>query len=206
MIPWVDIETSDLDEETGRILEIAVAVTDDDLSFIKQGPSLVIEVARPDHGALLRLVAAMDPVVREMHTKSGLLEALGHPDFCVSLEEAERRCADFFVSMAGGSLEEAFATLHAWPLAGSGVHFDRRWLRRHMPMLEGFFHYRNLDVSSLKEAAKRWAPTVYESRPQDEKRHRAMPDVLHSIAELGHYRRLLFGFGSLHALRLGAKI
>ncbi len=211
MIAWVDIETTGLDEETGQILEIAVAVTDDDLVEVLEGPSLVIEVARPDYGALTRRVAAMDPVVVEMHEKSGLLEALRHPDFCVSLEEAERRCADFFMSSPFRSrgqryvsIDECSATLREMPLAGSGVHFDRRWLRRHMPVLEGLFHYRNLDVSSLKEAAKRWAPLVYDTRPRDEKAHRAMPDVRHSIEELRHYRRFLFGRD--RALRLGIDV
>lgn len=186
MIAWIDIETTGLDERNGALLEIAVLATDDQLVEVHEGPALVVVPPQP--------MPLMEAIVREMHMHSGLLDAIGRPDFCVPLVEAERRCIDFFTeiaaTMSGGG--EARGVLRRTPLAGSSVHFDRRWLRHHMPRLEGLFSYRIIDVSTVKECAQRWAPKVYDDRPKATLAHRALPDVKQSVSELRHYQGRLF--------------
>lgn len=177
MIAWVDVETTGLDEESGRLLEVALVATDDDLkevacrSLVVCGPALTDVTGELD-----------DFKVFAMHHKSGLLDEVGQSTATLTHVEHEL-CA--FVAQY---VPEPGKT----PLAGSTVGFDRRWLRRHMPVLESAFSYRSIDVSSITELAKRWAPAVYEGRPKAGAAHRALADVRDSIEYLRYYRRCGF--------------
>lgn len=168
MICWVDVETTGLDERKGHLLEVALVLTDDQLNDL--GYCRV--VVKPD------TVISLDPYVLKMHVNNGLLDDV--VDLGMPLSQAQ----DTLI---------AFLKLHikdnSVPLAGSTVSFDRRWLKEHMPLLESEFNYRNIDVSSLTEIAKRWTPEIYTNRPQNkEKQHRALADVRESIAYLKYYR------------------
>jgi len=156
------------------IIEIATIVTDDELNIVAEGPDLVIH-ATPDQ------LAQMGDFVTEMHTKSGLLDATRASSVTVADAEAETL---------------AFLKLHveegSVPLCGNSIGTDRRFLQEYMPTLESFFHYRNVDVSTIKELARRWNPEVLESFGDKATNHRALDDIRESIAELVHYRQTLF--------------
>lgn len=173
-IVWIDCEMTGLDLAQDALIEVAALVTDFELNQLGDGVDLVI---KPPAGALEQ----MDPFVREMHTTSGLLADL---DTGVSLAEAERTVLDY---------------VHAWvaeprkaPLGGNTVGTDRGFLSRDMPTLEGFLHYRVIDVSSIKELARRWYPRVYFNSPKKTGGHRALADIRESIAELRYYRETVF--------------
>lgn len=171
---WVDLETTGLDPQQDRILEIAVVVTDGQLNVIDQYSSIV---AYPGSTLLLA-----NPTVEDMHRRSGLL--------------AEMRSTAWSPEIEPRSLDlrfEAFVAEHGAtgaPLAGSNVQFDRNFLRRWMPRLEDAAHYRNVDVSTLKELMRRWHPEVPEWEKTGD--HRALSDILDSIAELKFYRARFF--------------
>lgn len=172
---WVDLEMTGLEVERDRIVEIAVLVTDRELEIIEEGPDLVVH--QPDE-----VLEGMRDTVREMHTTSGLLEAIRESRRTV--EQAEREVMDFvrrLVPDAGSA-----------PLAGNSVHADRVFLRRFMPGFEGHLHYRNVDVSTLKELVRRWYPKVYAGRPNKGGGHRAMADIRESLEELRYYREHVF--------------
>ncbi len=172
---WIDLEMTGLDPEVEVILEIAVIITDGSLDQIIEGPELVIHA---DHAALNN----MAPVVREMHELSGLTEAVRQSHATVA--DAERLALDFVkthVPDAGLA-----------PLAGNTVHADRAFLRRYMPDLEAWFHYRNVDVSTIKELTRRWNPEVLENAPEKGGGHRALADIRESINELKFYRATVF--------------
>jgi oligoribonuclease len=171
---WLDLEMSGLDPERERILEIATVVTDARLEVLAEGPNLVIR--QPDS-----LLEGMDDWNREHHGKSGLIDAIRTST--VTEEEAERRTLEFL-----GRHGEA-GTL---PLAGNSISHDRRFLARYMPRLEEFFHYRNVDVSTVKELVRRWYPILYERAPEKKETHRAVEDIHESIEELRYYRRTVF--------------
>lgn len=173
---WIDLEMTGLDPVTDVILEIAVAVTDGRLDQLAEGPDLVVHT---DQDRL----AAMEPIVARMHADSGLTEAAVASSLTV--EEAERRVLDFVKSQVP---ERGLA-----PLAGNSVHADRAFLHRYMPDLEGWLHYRNVDVSTLKELVRRWDPALYDRRPSKKGGHRALADIRESIEELRFYCRHLFG-------------
>ncbi len=180
MIAWVDVETSDLDERTAHLLEVALVVTDDELREVGAF-SVVVE---PIGG--LTALASMPDVVREMHEWSGLLEEL-----------RQGRCARRYEAGLAlwGFVNEVLAPrcpVNEMPMAGSSVGFDRRWLRHHLPELEARFHYRSIDVSSITEMAKRWAPSIYEERPKAAAAHRALADVRERVEYLRYYRRVGF--------------
>jgi oligoribonuclease len=168
MIAWVDVETSGLDPYAGELLEIGVILTDDDLNE-KGRTSFVIA---PRSRLYLN---GMSEQVRRMHTKSKLLLELDRSDL-PSLEEVEL----FLFHWLSARSEEPLV------VAGSTVGFDRAWIKAKMPLVERAFHYRSIDVSSLKELNRRWefAPEWTGSR----EKHRALPDLEDSIAELRHYR------------------
>lgn len=170
---WMDLEMTGLDVERHTIVEIATIVTDSELEVVAEGPNLVI--AQPEEA-----LAQMGEVVVAMHTRSGLLERIRSST--VSLAEAEARTLEFVRQHCEAGVA---------PLCGNSIHQDRRFLERHMPALHDHFHYRNVDVTSIKEVVRRW----YGGRiPPFEKgeQHRALDDILESIGELRHYRTHVF--------------
>lgn len=170
MLAWMDLEMTGLDATTDRIVEIATLVTDDDLNLIAEGPDLVIH--QPDE-----VLDAMGPVVRKMHTRSGLLERIRTSE--VTLEDA-------------GAATLAFLKEHmeprTVPLCGNSIGTDRRFLVAHLPEIEEYLHYRSVDVSSLKELIKRWNPEILADAPAKAEGHRALDDIRESVEELRFYR------------------
>jgi oligoribonuclease len=166
---WIDLEMTGLDPDRDHIIEIATIVTDKDLNVLAEGPMLAIH--QPD-----AVLDAMDEWNRTHHGDSGLTARVRASTLDAAAAEAETLAflADYVP--AGAS-----------PMAGNSICQDRRFMVREMPRLEAFFHYRNLDVSALKELARRWAPAVYESVVK-QGRHLALDDIRDSIAELAHYR------------------
>ena len=157
------------------IVEIATLLTDDDLNIVAEGPDLVI-------GASADQLAEMGEFVTEMHTRSGLLPAI--MESTITVAQAEESTLRF--------LKEHIAEARTVPLCGNSIGTDRRFLQEYMPALEAFVHYRNVDVSTVKELARRWNPAVLEAQPEKETSHRALDDIRESIAELVHYRTTLF--------------
>jgi oligoribonuclease len=170
----MDMEMSGLCPETDRILEIAVLVTDGELNVVAQGPSLIVH--QPD-----QVLAAMDEWNTSHHGESGLTRRVRES----SLDESAASAA--VLQFLGEHTEKGKA-----PLAGNSVHQDRRFLARYMPEIEAWLHYRNIDVSTIKELAMRWYPKRYAARPTKKGAHRAMDDLLESIEELRYYRSALF--------------
>lgn len=166
---WLDLEMTGLDPEKERIIEAAVIVTEPDLTFVAEGPVLVIHQSN-------ELLDAMDKWNTSTHAKTGLTDKVKAST--LTEEQAETQLLDFLAQYvpAGKS-----------PLCGNTVGQDRRFLVKYMPRLEAFFHYRNLDVSTLKELALRWKPEVYKSFVK-QSRHEALADIYESIEELKHYR------------------
>lgn len=173
---WIDLEMTGLEPEIDVIVEIATIITDGTLDHVESGPDLLV-------AAPAAALEQMADVVRRMHTDSGLLEQLQHVDR--TAQEAEAETLAFLRTHVP---EPAIA-----PLAGNSVHADRMFLRRYMPTLEAHLHYRNVDVSTLKELARRWRPQLLEQAPAKSERHRALEDINESIAELRFYRDALFG-------------
>ena len=173
---WIDCEMTGLDLVHDALVEVAAIVTDADLNVLDEGIDVLIA---PPQAALDQ----MDEFVAQMHTASGLLEALAGPE-TVSLEDAERRVLAY---VAGHVPEPRKA-----PLCGSSVYTDRGFLARDMPALEAHLHYRLVDVSSFKELARRWYPRVYFNAPVKQGGHRALADIRDSIEELRYYRAALF--------------
>ncbi len=170
---WIDLEMTGLDPDRDRIIEMATLVTDADLQLVAEGPVLAIHREE----SILEL---MDDWNRSTHGGSGLLERVRRSP--ISEREAELATLEF--------LREYLAAGTS-PMCGNSICQDRRFLARWMPELEAFFHYRNLDVSTLKELARRWAPGVVEGFTK-QSTHLALDDIRESVAELAHYRRQLF--------------
>jgi oligoribonuclease len=168
-IVWVDMEMSGLNPDSDRVIEIAVVVTDSQLQVIAEGP--VLAVHQPD-----AILDAMDEWNRTTHGRSGLTERVRASR--LDEAQAERRLLEFLAR---------YVPPRKSPMAGNSICQDRRFMARWMPQLEAYFHYRNLDVSSLKELARRWAPAVYRSF-EKKSRHEALADIYESIEELKHYR------------------
>ncbi len=164
-----------LDPETNVIVEIATILTDDDLEIIAEGPDLVVHASDAD-------LAKMDDVVVKMHAKSGLTEAIRAST--LSLADAGAQTLEFLRS----HIDEPGTV----PLCGNSIGTDRRFLNRWLPEIEHFLHYRSVDVSSIKELARRWYPDVLAQVPAKNGAHRALDDIRESIEELRQYRRLLF--------------
>jgi oligoribonuclease len=171
---WIDCEMTGLRLDTDALIEVAALVTDFELAVLGDGIEVVI---KPPTGALEQML----PVVTEMHTASGLLAEL---DQGVDLATAESMVLDYvreFVPEPGKA-----------PLAGNTVGTDRMFLSRDMPRLEGYLHYRIVDVSSIKELARRWYPRTYFASPEKHGNHRALADIQESIEELRYYRAAVF--------------
>ena len=170
---WLDCEMTGLDPEAERLIEIAVVVTSADLAIRIEGPVLVIHQSD-------ELLAKMDAWNKGTHGRSGLIDKVKAST--VTEEEAERQIIAFLSRYVPKSVA---------PMCGNSIGQDRRFLVRYMPKLERFFHYRNVDVSTLKELAKRWKPEAYTGFKKAQK-HTALADVIESIDELAHYRTHLF--------------
>lgn len=169
LLVWIDLEMTGLDPERERIIEVATLITDNDLNLIAEGP--IIAIYQPD-----TLLDTMDEWCTRTHGESGLTERVQQSG--IGTAEAERQTLEFLKQyVAPGSS----------PMCGNSVHQDRRFLEREMPELLTFFHYRNLDVSTLKELAKRWNPGATAGFSKRNV-HLAMDDIKESIAELAHYR------------------
>ncbi len=171
----MDLEMTGLEPQRHVIVEIATLITDDHLNIVAEGPDLVIHASTEQ-------LAEMGPFVTEMHTKSGLLPQIIAST--ITVEEAQLQTLEF--------LREHISEAGSVPLCGNSIGTDRRFLQEYMPDLEVFFHYRNVDVSTIKELARRWKPDVLASMPEKESAHRALDDIRESINELIHYRDTLF--------------
>jgi oligoribonuclease len=171
---WVDCEMTGLDPVIDQLVEVAVVITDYSLQLLDPGFDIVIA---PSSEAL----ANMGDFVRDMHTSSGLLDELSTG---VSLPEAEKAVLDYitaFVPDAGSA-----------PLAGNTIGTDRMFIQKDMPLVHDHLHYRNIDVSTIKELSKRWFPKSYYQSPDKNGGHRARADILESIRELDYYRSAVF--------------
>ncbi|MCW3494328.1 oligoribonuclease [Microbacterium sp. SSM24] len=171
---WIDCEMTGLDLAVDELVEIAVVVTDFELRPMHPGFQVVI---KPDASAL----ANMNEFVTKMHAKSGLLDEIPHG---VSVADAEFQALEYiqqFVPLEGKA-----------PLAGNTIGTDRMFIAKYMPRIDHWLHYRNVDVSSIKELSRRWYPRAYIHAPAKDGGHRALADILESIRELAYYRQAVF--------------
>ena len=171
---WIDCEMTGLDVERDVLVEIAVIVTEADLTPLDDGIDVIIR-ATPEQ------LASMDPFVVNMHTESGLLPLIPGG---VDVTEAEERVLAY--------VRQHVPEARKAPLAGSSVYVDRMYLARQMPALDAHLHYRLVDVSTVKELSRRWYPRVYFNAPKKVGGHRALGDILDSIRELRYYRSMVF--------------
>ena len=170
---WMDLEMTGLDPKTHRIIEIATIVTDSDLNILAEGP--VQAVHQPDE-----LLDAMDQWNTQQHGKSGLTERVRAS--CTTVAQAEANTIDFL---------KCWVPAGKSPMAGNSICQDRRFLANYMPKLEAYFHYRNLDVSTIKELAQLWQPEIAQGVKKTGA-HLALEDIRDSIEELKYYRRTFF--------------
>ncbi|MBA3653529.1 MAG: oligoribonuclease [Actinobacteria bacterium] len=171
----MDLEMTGLDPGRDVIVEMATLVTDDDLEVIAEGPDLVV-------AAPADLLAGMSDVVRKMHTRSGLLGAITQTT--MTLADAGAATLEF--------IQQHATEPRAVPLCGNSIGTDRRFLAAYLPEIEEWLHYRSIDVSTIKELCRRWYPTEYAATPDKKSGHRALDDILESIAELRYYRDAVF--------------
>ncbi len=171
---WIDCEMTGLSLEKDVLVEIAVLVTDSELNVIGEGVDVVIK-ATPDQ------LAQMNEYVQSMHTSSGLITEIPHG---ITVSEAE--------SLIISYLEKSSTVAGKSPLAGNSVSVDRSFIARDMPRLNEYLHYRTIDVSSIKELARRWYPKAYFNAPAKTGNHRALGDIQDSITELAYYRQSVF--------------
>ena len=175
MLVWMDLEMTGLDHTTDVIVEIATLITDDELEIVAEGPDLVVHQSD-------EVLAAMNEVVTGMHTASGLLEEIRSST--LGLKEAGQITLDF--------IREHCPEPGTVPLCGNSIGTDRRFLAAYLPEIEGHLHYRSVDVSSIKELARRWSPEVLQQAVRKPNSHRALDDIRASVDELRLYRDLLF--------------
>jgi oligoribonuclease len=175
MLAWMDLEMTGLDPTRHAIVEIATLLTDDELEIVAEGPDLVISASAEELGG-------MDEVVRAMHSRSGLLEAI--QTSTVTLAEAGQTTLAF--------LRQHIPQAGTIPLCGNSIGTDRRFLAAWLPEVDDFLHYRSVDVSTIKELARRWYPEDYANVPKKAGSHRALDDIHESLRELRHYRETVF--------------
>jgi len=174
LLVWMDLEMTGLDPAQHHIIEVATLVTNGSLQVVAEGPDLVVHQSEP-------VLASMNDWSREHHAASGLLARVR--ESTVSTAEAEAQTLAFL---------QAHCPAGSAPLAGNSIHVDRFFLRHHMPRVEGLLHYRNVDVTTVKELARRWFPHVFSQAPKKSDSHRALDDIRESIAELAYYRAHVF--------------
>ncbi len=175
VLVWMDLEMTGLDPSRHVIVEIATVLTDDELQIVAEGPDLVIH--HPPE-----VLAAMDDVVTEMHTRSGLLAAIEAST--TTLEQAGAETLSF--------LRQHIGVVRSVPLCGNSIGTDRRFLAAQLPEVESFLHYRSVDVSTIKELGRRWYPAIAEHAPHKLGAHRALDDIRESIDELRWWRSHIF--------------
>lgn len=173
-IVWADCEMTGLDPDQHVLVEIAVIVTDAQLNPLDEGIDLVIHATEDE-------LSRMDDFVRKMHGGSGLTEQIRESQ--ISLAEAERQVLEY--------VKKFVPVARMAPLAGNSIGTDRTFIARYMPDLNEYLHYRMIDVSSVKELARRWYPRVYNGQPEKGMAHRALADIKESIRELAYYRSAL---------------
>ena len=171
---WIDCEMTGLDPERDCLVEVAVVITNDELEVLDEGLDIVIK-PRPDS------LANMNDYVRNMHTTSGLINEFEEG---LDLADAEQIILEY--------IKRFVPDAKTAPLAGNTIGTDRMFLNRYMPELDAHLHYRNIDVSSIKELSRRWYPRVYFQMPKKSGNHRALADILESITELKYYRETVF--------------
>ena len=176
LLVWIDLEMTGLDPNKERIIEVATLVTDADLNVVAEGPVIAVNQSE-------RLLAGMDDWNQKTHGESGLVARVKESQ--VDTAQAERETLAFL---------SRYVEPGTSPMCGNSIHQDRRFLEREMPSLWAFFHYRNLDVSTVKELAKRWNPKALEGFGKKNV-HLAMDDIKESIAELAHYRKTFLKAG-----------
>ena len=169
---WIDLEMTGLDPEKEKIIEIATLVTDSDLNVLAEGPNLIISQSKD-------ILDAMDEWNQNQHGSSGLIEEVIKSNITEQMAEIET--LDFISKYVGENVS---------PMCGNTVSHDRRFLSKYMPELENYFHYRHIDVSSVKELIVRWMNQAQSY--QKNSNHRALDDIKDSINELKHYKKLLF--------------
>jgi len=172
---WIDLEMTGLDPDNDLIIEIATVVTDKQLNILAEGP--VIAIQQPES-----VLAAMDEWNQKHHGESGLIQRVRESD--IDVVEAEQMTFEFL---------QEWLPARTSPICGNSICQDRRFLYRHMPKLEAFFHYRNLDVSTLKELVARWAPHLKDGFNK-QSAHKALDDIIESIEELRYYRQHFIKF------------
>lgn len=175
MLAWMDLEMTGLDPAKDVIVEIATLITDDELEIVAEGPDLVVHATEQQ-------LAGMDPVVVDMHTSSGLLEQIRAST--ITLDQAGEATLAF--------LREHIEQPRTVPLCGNSIGMDRRFLAAYLPDIEQFLHYRSVDVSTIKELARRWYPADLSNLRKGNSAHRAMDDIVQSVEELRYWRERVF--------------
>ncbi|EEG26833.1 oligoribonuclease [Corynebacterium matruchotii] len=174
-IVWIDLEMTGLDIHEHTIVEVAALITDADLNVLGEGVDVVVHASEEE-------LRRMNEFVTNMHESSGLLAEI--QESTVTLKEAEDAVLELIAKHCDSE--------HPAPLAGNSIGTDRGFIREYMPRLDEALHYRMIDVSTVKELARRWAPRVYYHQPEKDMSHRALADIVESIRELDFYRRVLF--------------
>lgn len=172
---WIDLEMTGLDIHQHTIVEVAALVTDADLNILGEGVDVVVHATDQE-------LSRMGEFVTEMHQSSGLLDEIRRST--ITLAEAENAVLELITTHCDPE--------HPAPLAGNSIATDRSFIRELMPRLDQALHYRMVDVSSLKELARRWAPRVYYNQPDKGLAHRALADIIESVRELDYYRKAMF--------------
>jgi oligoribonuclease len=175
MLAWMDLEMTGLDPERHVIVEIATLITNDDLEIVAEGPNLIIHRSEDE-------LSRMDEVVVAMHTRSGLLDAIRSS--IVTHDEAFNATLEF--------IKQHIPEAKSVPLCGNSIGTDRRFLSSQMNEIDEYLHYRSIDVSTIKELAKRWNNSVFKHAPRKAGGHRAMDDIKESLKELQYYRSVFF--------------